>query len=387
MNKIYRFLDLAKVNEPYLDKLVEAVGRVVRSGRYIGGYEVDNFEHSLSQMLGVPYVIGVSNGLDALRLTLRAWIELGRLSKGDEVVVPGNTYIASILAISDAGLKPVLVDPDPVTMNLSAAGLETALSPQVRAVMPVHLYGRVAWSEELKEIIVRHSLLVIEDSAQAIGAKALCDGLYSSRMAGGLGDAGCLSFYPTKNIGALGDAGAVATHDKKLAETVRALANYGADYRYHNIYKGFNCRMDPMQAALLRVKLPHTLEENADRFARAVTYNRNIHNPGVITPQQSAGIVDHVWHQYVIRVTGGKRDMFREQLLERGVETDIHYATPPHLQPCYQEELFADSNNSQYGPLPVTERLASEIVSLPIATGTTVADAAEISEIINLIKL
>lgn len=387
MSKHYPFLDLAKVNEPYLEALTEAAARVIRSGRYVGGPEVDGFEKSLAGMLGVPCAVGVSNGLDALRLTLRALILLGRLDEGDGVIVPANTYIASVLAVSDAGLKPVLVDPDIATMNLSAEGMEKVLAPRVRAVMPVHLYGRVAWSDAMRELVERNSLIVIEDCAQAIGAKALCDGLNTSRMAGALGHAGCLSFYPTKNTGALGDAGAVVTHDRELAAAVRALANYGADRRYHNIYKGFNCRMDPIQAAMLSVKLPYTLQENADRFARALAYSRTISNPGVITPMLSEGVIDNVWHQYVIRVPGGRRDYLREQLLERGVETDIHYAVPPHRQPCYRDTLSPDNDNTITPAFPITETLASQVISLPIATGTTVADASEIAEIINLINL
>lgn len=377
--KKYPFLDLATVNKPYMDRLVKAAEGVIRSGRYIGGYEVEAFEDSLKGLLEVPYAVGVSNGLDALRLTLRAYMVMGRLREGDEVVVPANTYIASVLAISDAGLVPVLADPDILTMNLDAKGLHGALTGRVRAVMPVHLYGRVAWSDEMKRLVEENNLIVVEDCAQAIGARAVTEGLNGSVMAGGLGHAGALSFYPTKNIGALGDAGAVTTHDGELAATVRALANYGADRRYHNIYCGFNCRLDPVQAAMLRVKLPHAGLENADRFARALAYSRTIDRPDVITPLMSGEVTDCVWHQYVIRVLDGKRDEMARLLAERGVETDMHYAVPPHLQPCY--------SGLKHGPLPVTERLAGEILSLPVSSCTSVKDAAEIGRIINDIKL
>lgn len=372
----YPFLSLRDANLPYLDELKEAACRVIDSGRYIGGAEVEALESELAEMMRAPHVVAVSNGLDALRLTLRAWIALGRLQPGDEVIVPANTYIASVLAIVDAGLTPVLAEPSLSTMNLDTARLEEYLTPRTRAIMPVHLYGSVCWDNELVDFITRHDLLVLEDCAQAIGARALRPGLFGSDRAGALGHAGALSFYPTKNIGALGDAGAVITHDADLAKMVRTLANYGADRRYHNIQAGFNCRMDPIQAAMLRVKLRHTTEENADRFARALAYIRTINRPDVTVPPIPREVVDHVWHQFVIRVADGHRDSLQKALAGRGVQTDIHYAVPPHLQPCFAGKLV-------HAPLPVTERLASEILSLPIGRGTTVKDAADIARIIN----
>ena len=372
----YPFLSLREANLPYLDELKEAACRVIDSGRYIGGAEVEALEAELAGMMRAPHVAAVSNGLDALRLTLRAWIALGRLKPGDEVIVPANTYIASILAIVDAGLIPVLAEPSLATMNLDTARLGEYLTPRTRAIMPVHLYGSVCWDNELADFINRHDLLVLEDCAQAIGARALRPGLFGSDRAGALGHAGALSFYPTKNVGALGDAGAVITHDAELATMVRTLANYGADRRYHNIEAGFNCRMDPIQAAMLRVKLRHTTEENADRFARALAYIRTINRPDIIVPPIPREVVDHVWHQFVIRITDGGRDALQQALAGRGVQTDIHYAVPPHLQPCFAGKLSPT-------PLPVTERLASEILSLPIGRGTTVKDAADIARIIN----
>lgn len=371
----YPFLDLGKVNEPYMDELVNAAARVIRSGRYIGGDEVGALEAEIGAMISAPYIIGVSNGLDALRLILRAYIEMGVLHKGDEVIYPANTYIASVLAISDAGLVPVAVDIDEHTMNIDSSLIEQAITPRTRAIMTVHLYGRVAWDDTLVEVARRHGLKIIEDCAQALGARTLASGLHESHHAGALGDAAGISFYPTKNVGALGDAGAVVTHDAELAATVRALANYGSDRRYHNIYCGFNCRLDPIQAAMLRVKLPHLADENADRFARALAYKRTITHPSVILPAMTNEVTDNVWHQYVIRVPAGSRDRFRKQLEEKGVGTDIHYAVPPHRQPCYA--------SMPHAPLPVTDRIADEIVSLPIATGISVADAAEIGRIIN----
>lgn len=377
--KRYEFLDLAKVNEPYMAELEEAASRVIRSGRYIGGPEVERFEEEMKPFTQTPYIIGVSNGLDALRLILRAYVEMGRLKKGDEVIVPGNTYIASVLAITDAGLTPVLVDPDITTMNLDPRKAREAVTPRTRAIMPVHLYGRIAWCEELRRLAEEKDLIVVEDCAQSIGARSSEAGLFGTVMAGGLGHAGAFSFYPTKNTGALGDAGAVATHDAELAKTVRALANYGSDRRYHNIYCGLNCRLDPMQAAMLTVKLRHTERENADRFARALAYSRTIDRPDVVKPLMSPSVTDCVWHQYVIRIKGGKRDLIQMLLDGDGVGTDIHYAVPPHLQPCYKD--------LPHSPLPVTERLASEMLSLPIATGTSVADAAAIARILNNIPV
>ena len=379
----YPFLNLADANEPWLDDMAQAAERVIRSGRYVGGEEVAKFEQELAAYLNVPYVVGLSNGLDALRLALRAYVLLGKLHAGDDVIVPANTYIATVLAITDAGLNPVLAEPDPATLNLDTARLEEYLTDKTRAIMPVHLYGRTVWDENLVAFVKRHNLIVVEDAAQSIGSRATqARGLYASNHSGALGHAGAFSFYPTKNIGAIGDAGALATNDADLAAAVRALANYGSDKRYHNIYQGFNCRLDPIQAAMLRVKLPFTDEENANRFSKALAYHRTIGNPLVVKPLITEQVIDNVWHQYIIRVLDNMRDAFRQELLKRGIETDIHYATPPHCQPCYANLPFCQSAN-----FPVTDLLASQVLSLPIARGTTVADAAEIAKIINEITL
>lgn len=372
----YPFLDLRHANEPYMDELMAAAERVIKSGRYIGGKEIDAVEDDLAQLTSTKYAIGVSNGLDALKLIMRAYVEMGVFERGDEIIVPANTYIASLLAISDAGLVPVPVDVDIRSMNIDSRAAEEAVSPSTKGIMTVHLYGRMAWDTDLMDMAGRHNLKIIEDCAQAIGGRATVAGINGTVEAGGLGDAAAFSFYPTKNIGALGDAGAVTTNDRVLADTVRALANYGSDRRYHNIYRGYNCRMDPLQGAMLAVKLRHTADENADRFARALAYHRTIRKDGVVTPEMSNAVTDNVWHQYVIRVLDGHRDQMRERLLDAGVETDIHYPTPPHLQPCYAGSL-------RHGPLPVTEQLSGEILSLPIGPGTSVKDAAEIAEILN----
>lgn len=375
----YPFLDLKAANARYLGALRDAAMRVIDSGRYIGGEEVKAFELELASMCHAPHAVGVSNGLDALRLIFEGYKILGNLRKGDEVIVPANTYIATVLSVTQAGLTPVLVDPDPESMNLSAAGIRNALTAGTRAIVAVHLFGRTCWDPEIAGICREKGILVIEDAAQSIGARAYTDGLFGSRMTGAIGHAGAFSFYPTKNTGALGDAGAVVTNDAALADTVRALANYGSDRRYHNIYTGFNCRLDPIQAAMLRAKLPDTDAANARRFARAVAYDRHILHPDVKKPLIPAVPQSCVWHQYVVRLRPEHREAFRKHLLDNGVETDIHYPVPPHLQPCYK--------NLPHGMLPVAERLAEESVSLPIGDHLSESDIREIAEIINRFKI
>ncbi len=374
-HKKYTFLDLGTVNRPYADALKEAVCRVIDSGRFIGGPEVDAFEKSMTSLCDVAHAVGVSNGLDALRLIFRAYIEIGVMQPGDEVIVPGNTFIASVLAVSDCGLVPVFVEPDPLTMNLDTRLVEAAVTSRTRAVMPVHLYGRVCYDDTLRDTATRHGLKIIEDSAQAIGATASIPGRGGSRRAGGLGDAAAFSFYPTKNIGALGDAGAVTTDDTLLADTVRRLANYGSDRQYHNIYKGLNCRLDPMQAAILSAKLPFVDRENGTRRRIASVYETTITNNAVVKPLYTDD-GSAVWHQYVVRVDN--RDAFRRYLADNGVETGIHYPVAPFDQPCYKEYNALE--------LPVSRRLAATVVSLPVSGCTSETDAAEISEIINTYK-
>ena len=362
----YPFLDLKDAVAPYRDEIVEAVTRVIDSGRYIGGPENENFERLLASVLGVGYAVGTANGLDALRLIFRAYIELGVLKPGDEVIIPANTYIASVLAVSDCGLKPKFVEPDEATMNLDWTKVEEAVGERTRAVMTVHLYGRISWNEDVVSRLRNRGILIVEDNAQAIGA-SLPDG----RRSGSLGDASGMSFYPTKNIGALGDAGAVTTNDRKLAETVRILANYGSESRYHNIYKGLNSRLDPIQAAVLTVKLRHLDEEIARRRGIAAIYGSEIRLPGLIKPYDAG--CESVWHQYVVRVKD--RDKFRSILEAKGVGTDIHYAVPPHRQPCYAEYSGLH--------LPVTDLLSDTVVSLPVSQTTSADDAHAISAIIN----
>ena len=370
----YPFLDLAKTQAYYVDELKAAASAVIESGRFLHGPETEKLEQEIAALCQVRHCVTVSNGLDALRLILRAYIELGRLEPGDKVIVPANTYIASVLAITDNDLVPVLCDVRPDTMNLDSSQIDNLIDSRVKAVMPVHLYGTPCCDQALLDAIKGYHLLMIEDNAQAIGARAACDGLNGTRMTGGLGHVAGISFYPTKNLGALGDGGAVTTNDDELARTVRALANYGSDRRYHNIYCGLNCRLDEIQAAMLRVKLRHFQTENAVRREVAATYAKCLKHPLVMAPTIFE-TMQQVWHQYVIRVTGGQRDAMRAYLLEQGIGTDIHYAIPPHLQPCYSD--------LPHGPLPVTEQLAGEIVSLPIAAPITPTSAREIAAVIN----
>lgn len=371
----FPFLNLKTVNEPYMAELREAACRVVESGRYVGGDENDEFEHMLAESTGCAHAIGVSNGLDALRLIFRALIELGRLKTGDGVAVPANTYIASALAVTDAGLKPVFIDASAETMNMDTRQAWEHAG-DFKALMTVHLYGRPCWDDNLLRLAREKGIIIVEDNAQAIGAAASVPGLNDTLATGSLGRAAAFSFYPTKNIGALGDAGAVTTSDAELAATVRALANYGSDRRYHNIYCGFNCRLDPIQAAFLKVKLPHTDAENARRRKLATAYDANIVNPLIIKP--TINEPDKcVWHQYVIRCE--QRDALRTYLEAEGVGTDINYPMPVHKQPCYSEYSHLH--------MPVAEELSRTLLCLPISACTSTDDAAEIAAIINRFRL
>lgn len=375
MSKKYDFLNLATTTSPFVGRLHEAAARVIDSGRFLGGPEIEAFERELAQYLSAPYAIGVSNGLDAIRLIFRAYMQLGRLAPGDEVIIPANTYIASVLPIVELGLRPVLAPVSLRDFNLDFERLEEFITPKTRAVMPVHLYGTSAWNEKACADLHSRGILIIEDNAQAVGATAPSAGLHESRMTGALGDAAAISFYPTKNLGALGDGGAVVTHDDELAQTVRALANYGADRRYHNIYCGYNNRLDEIQAAFLRVKLPELDKNNAFRHQAALAYCREINNPLIALPE-IFNDRRQIWHQFVVR--SPKRDELQNYLIENGVGCDIHYAVPPHLQPCFKG-VFTDRS------LKEAEELANSILSLPIAN-ISVEDAKEIAEITNGFK-
>ena len=372
MTQQFPFLNLARANAPYMDELKQAASQVIEGGRYLHGEQTHLFEQEIAQLCQTKHCIAVSNGLDALRLIIRAYKEMGMLHAGDKVIVPGNTYVASVLAVSDNDLEPAFCDARTDTMNLDSSLIEGLMASTVKAVMPVHLYGTPCCDDTLIRLARHYGLLIIEDNAQAIGAVSDVPGINDTQVTGGLGHAAGISFYPTKNLGALGDAGAVVTNDDRLAETVRALANYGSLQRYHNIYRGLNCRLDEIQAAMLRVKLRHLPEEIIRRNAVAQAYDETIDHPLVVKPAIFDGMTQ-VWHQYVIRVS--QRDRFRQYLADNGVGTDIHYATPPHMQPCYSQHKGQR--------LPVTMRIAAQAVSLPIACPITPDDARQIATIIN----
>tara|TARA_R110002073_G_scaffold192387_1_gene351175 strand:+ start:19159 stop:20262 length:1104 start_codon:yes stop_codon:yes gene_type:complete len=343
------FLDLKAINTQYRDALVAACTRVIDSGWYVQGKEVSAFEQEFAVYCGTKHAIGVANGLDALTLTLRAWKEMGKLKEGDEVIVPANTYIASILAITENRLMPVLVEPDLATYNLCPKNLEAAITKKTRVILPVHLYGQLADMPAIMAIAKRHNLLVLEDSAQAHGASI--DGI----KAGNWGDASGFSFYPGKNLGALGDAGAVTTSDDELAHTLRALANYGSHKKYENLYQGVNSRLDEIQAAMLRVKLHHIDTDIAARRAVAKTYIESIDNPNIILPNWQ-NEESHVFHLFVIRTN--QRSELQQHLLDNGIQSLIHYPLPPHKQQAYKEW-----NSLSY---PITESIHDQVLSLPI---------------------
>lgn len=353
-----KFLDLKEINSRYAEELKQVAAEVIDSGWYLLGERVKSFESNLAKYVGVKNAIGVANGLDALRLILKAYIEMGIMQEDDEVIVPANTYIASILAITDNRLKPVLVEPDIDTYNLDINLIERHITSRTKAIMVVHLYGRVCWSGELEEIAKKHNLKIIEDNAQAIGA------FWKGKRTGSLGDAAGFSFYPGKNLGALGDAGAVTTNDDQLAEIVSALGNYGSRKKYVNEFQGLNSRMDEIQAAFLDVKLKYIDKENDIRREVAKYYCENIKNPDITLPVNQMFFNSdeerdsHVWHLFVIR--SKERDRLQKYLSEKKIQTLIHYPIPPHLQVAYLQVL-----GSNY---PHTELIHQEVISLPISS-------------------
>ncbi|WP_288365938.1 DegT/DnrJ/EryC1/StrS family aminotransferase [uncultured Marinobacter sp.] len=343
------FLDLKAINAQYRDELKAAATRVIDSGWYIQGTEVQAFEEEFADYCGSKQCIGVANGLDALTLTLRAWKEMGKLKEGDEVIVPANTYIASILAITENRLKPLLLEPDEVTFNLCPEKTAAAITPNTKAIVAVHLYGQISPMPELMQLAGKHGLLVLEDAAQAHGASI--DG----RKVGSWGHAAGFSFYPGKNLGALGDAGAVTTDDEELARTIRALGNYGSHKKYENLYQGANSRLDEIQAAMLRVKLRNLDVEIQSRREVAEYYLAHIDNQDIQLPAVG-NRESHVWHLFVLR--SAKRDALQKYLAELDLQTLIHYPVPPHQQGAYLE--FANA------ALPLTEEIHRSVLSLPM---------------------
>ena len=362
-----KFLDLKKINEQYTEELRKAASEVIESGWYLLGEKLARFEAQLAEYTGVTHAIGVANGLDALRLIMGAYIKMGILREGDEIIVPANTYIASILAITDNRLKPVLVEPDIHTYNLGISGIEAHITERTKAIMVVHLYGRVCWSASLTALAKKYNLKIIEDNAQAIGAR------WSGIRSGALGDASGFSFYPGKNLGALGDAGAVTTNDKELAAVVRALANYGSHKKYENIYQGLNSRLDEIQAAFLGVKLKYLDKENQLRRQMAACYRANIKNDKILLPETPENEEEHVWHLFVTRTK--KRDELQKYLGDNNVQVLIHYPIPPHKQEAYKEW-----NSMQF---PVTEKIHREVLSLPISPVMTEAEISQLIDVLN----
>lgn len=363
------FLDLKKINEQYRPEFQKAINEVLDSGWYILGQQNEAFEQEFAAYCGVKHGVGVANGLDALILLLEAYKELGRLKAGDEVLVPANTYIASILAISKAGLVPVMVEPDYDTMLMDVSRIEEAITPQTKAIMPVHLYGQLCDMAAIHSISQKHGLLVIEDSAQSHGA------VQNAKRSGNLGDASGFSFYPGKNLGALGDAGAVTTNDDELATTLKALRNYGSHKKYHHLYKSVNSRLDELQAALLRVKLRHLEEATRKRREVADYYLANIQNEAVRLPKVIAS-EGHVWHLFVVRTA--ERDRFQKYLSDKEIQTVIHYPIAPHKQEAYKEW-----NHLSF---PVSEKLHEEVISLPISDVLTEEQIATVAEAVNAFR-
>jgi dTDP-4-amino-4,6-dideoxygalactose transaminase len=360
------FLDLKDLNAQYRAELIEACTKVIDSGWYIQGNECKEFDKEFAQYCGTKYAIGVANGLDALILILRAYKELGMIKDGDEVIVPSNTYIASILAISQNNLVPILIEPDINTYLIDPTKIEEKITSKSKAILPVHLYGQTCEMDKINEIAKKYNLKVIEDSAQSHGA------YYKDKRSGNLGDASGFSFYPGKNLGALGDGGAVTTNDEDLANAIKALANYGSHKKYENLYKGINSRLDEIQAAMLRVKLRHLDDESNKRREIANYYLENIKNIHIILP--TVRVEDnHVWHLFVIRTK--KRDELQKYLFDNGIQTLIHYPIPPHKQNAYKEW-----NNNNYF---ISEQIHEEVVSLPISGVQSFDVTRNIVEIIN----
>jgi len=362
------FLDLKAINSRHAAELKAAAARVIDSGWYVLGDEVKAFEGEYASWVGSPHCVGTSDGLSALILALRGWKELGLLKDGDAVAVPANTYIASILAITENRLRPVLVEPDEDTFNLGAAKLAAALTPDVKAVLAVHLYGQLADMPAIAQLCRERGLLLLEDAAQSHGAHM--DGI----KAGAWGDAAAFSFYPGKNLGALGDAGALTCKDAKLAEMVRALRNYGSKEKYQNLVQGPNDRLDELQAAFLRVKLPYLDDDNAHRRAIARRYLAEIKHPAVRLPAAPAAAEAHVWHLFVVRVPN--RAAFQQRLLDQGVHTAIHYPIAPHQQQAYAKELG-------HLKLPLTEAIHCAVVSLPVGPVMTDEQVAAVIAALN----
>ena len=363
-----KFLDLKGINLQYESELMEAFHRVLHSGWFIKGRELEQFEKDFSTYCGVKHCIGVANGLDALILIIEAYKIMGIFKDGDEIIVPSNTYIASVLAISRNNLVPVLAEPDENTFNIDPEQVRKLITSKTRGILAVHLYGQTADMDPLRAFCDEHNLKLIEDAAQSQGAR------YKGIRAGALGDAAGFSFYPGKNLGALGDAGAITTNDDKLAEVILALHNYGSKIKYENLYAGVNSRLDELQAAILRVKLRYLDEENAKRDLVAQQYLTGLKNPLLRLPNV-ASYGDHIWHIFAVRIGNGKRDAFSKYLADNGVQTVVHYPIPPHKQNAYTKW-----NHLSY---PISEAIHLEEISLPISQVITSDEVNRVIEVCN----
>ena len=370
------FLSLKDVTALHSAEINEAVSRVVNSGWYLQGRENEEFEKHYSEFIGTKYTVGCANGLDALIWIFRAYIEMGVMQPGDEVIVSANTYIATILAITENGLTPILIEPRLNTLEIDDNLIEAAITPKTKAIAIVHLYGRDAYTEKIGAICKKHNLKLVEDNAQAHGCKHT-DG----RVTGSIGDAAGHSFYPGKNLGALGDGGAVTTNDPELAATVRALANYGSQRKYVFKYAGRNSRLDEIQAAVLDVKLRYLIEDNAHRKQVARYYYEHIHHPLITLPDRLPD-EQNAYHLFPILVGGGKRDALHGYLDQHGVGTVCHYPIAPHHQECYAREAW----NMPQLVLPITERIADEELSLPIGPSISKEEVEYVVQILNSFK-
>ena len=367
-----KFLDLKAINDSFEPDLSRVIQKVIDSGWYLLGNEVVSFELDFAKYIGTKYCIGVANGLDALRLILKAYLELGFMIEGDEIIVPANTYIATLLAITDNRLVPVLVEPDINTYNINPVKIEEKINNRTKAIMIVHLFGKNSMHSEIQKLIDKYKLKLLEDNAQAVGC------FYNNKRTGALGDAAGHSFYPGKNLGALGDGGAITTNNEMLASIIRSLANYGSSQKYVNNYQGLNSRLDEIQAAILRLKLKTLDRDNKRRQELAIYYLTNIKNPKIMLPVQTTYLANHpplshVWHIFAILCQ--QRDLLQNYLSENGIHTIIHYPIPPHKQECYEELNILS--------LPVTELIHEQELSLPISPVMTDEEIKYVVDIIN----
>lgn len=367
------FLSLKEVTALHGEEICEAVNRVIKGGWYLQGKENEQFEKNYSTFVGCKYTIGCANGLDALIWIFRAYIEMGVMHPGDEVIVPANTYIATILAITENKLVPVLIEPKMNTLEIDDSLIESAITSKTRAIAIVHLYGRIAYTEKIGELCKKYNLKLVEDCAQSHGCRYI-DG----RVTGSIGDAAGHSFYPGKNLGALGDGGAVTTNDEELASIIRALANYGSQKKYVFKYAGRNSRLDEIQAAILDVKLKYLTEDNQHRKEVAHYYYEHINNPLISLPDLLPD-EQNAYHLFPILVGEGKRDLLHDFLAQNGVGTVCHYPIAPHQQECYKNEAW----NTPQLSLPITERLAQEELSIPIGPVICLEEARIVVDLIN----